>query len=70
MILLVIDAVRLDFVVAPDSGPRSNMVYSNGFPFITEALDKHPNNSLIFAFEADSPTVTMQRIKGLLFRFV
>jgi phosphatidylinositol glycan class O len=64
MILLIIDSLRLDFMVTPDEGPRAHMPYANGFPFITDSLVNHSNNSLIFAFEADSPTVTMQRIKG------
>lgn len=71
-VLLVIDALRVDFLRAPSPANVDNDVddddndqyYLNGFPFVKRLLTERARNSLLFEFEADAPTVTMQRIKG------
>ena len=61
IIILVIDALRFDFVYpSPDS-----FFYSNNLEIVQSLLKSHPNNTVLMDFMSDPPTVTMQRIKGM-----
>ncbi|KAK6457676.1 uncharacterized protein RJT20DRAFT_125489 [Scheffersomyces xylosifermentans] len=59
-ILLVIDALRFDFVI-PVEG--SDEYYHNNFPIIHQLAQK--DNGVLLKFIADPPTTTLQRLKGL-----
>ncbi|KAF8925086.1 hypothetical protein EDD21DRAFT_367183 [Dissophora ornata] len=65
-VVIVIDALRFDFVVPhhdlPD-GPEP--YYLNKLPVIHNLLEKQPDNTLVFQFVADPPTTTLQRLKAL-----
>jgi hypothetical protein len=65
MILVVIDALRFDFMVSdPQLAPRP---YRNHLPIIDRLLHgPQRNHTHLFQFRADPPTTTMQRIKGLM----
>lgn len=63
-VLLIIDALRFDFVAPNAPWPRS--------PFHHDVLTlphfstrRHPEHSFVFNSYADPPTTTLQRIKGL-----
>lgn len=60
-ILLLVDALRYDFAYA--SNDTNN--YSNQLTVFEDTLNKQRENSWLFEFLADPPTVTMQRIKGI-----
>ncbi|KRY76462.1 GPI ethanolamine phosphate transferase 3, partial [Trichinella pseudospiralis] len=61
-ILLVVDALRYDFVASPK---HSKKIYHNKFSLVNELLSKKPSNSMLFKFIADPPTTTLQRLKSL-----
>lgn len=61
-IILVIDALRYDFVQTQNS---PNTYYHNKLTAVTELLRTHPQQTALFRFIADPPTTTMQRLKGL-----
>ncbi|EGG18648.1 phosphatidylinositol glycan [Cavenderia fasciculata] len=65
-VIVVIDALRFDFLArqSPDS-PDYSTYFHNRLPSLTSILEQQPNNTLLYRFIADSPTVTMQRIKGI-----
>ncbi|KAI6151574.1 hypothetical protein BKA82DRAFT_4100628 [Pisolithus tinctorius] len=63
-VLLVIDALRFDFVSAhPPDPPSPN--HHNILTLPRELTAAHPHHSFIFNAYADPPTTTLQRIKGL-----
>lgn len=63
-VLLVIDALRFDFVSAhPPNPPSPN--HHNILTLPRELTAAHPHHSFIFNAYADPPTTTLQRIKGL-----
>lgn len=62
-VIVVIDALRFDFVV-PGPG-NDTMYYHDSLPFLYEHAQNHPENSLLVKFMADPPTTTLQRLKGL-----
>ncbi|KAN0031643.1 hypothetical protein ACTFIV_005508 [Dictyostelium citrinum] len=71
-VIVVIDALRYDFVAkqptsnSRDSNSDSTSIYfHNRLTSIQNLIDNKPENSLFYKFIADSPTVTMQRIKGI-----
>ncbi|GMM33973.1 mannose-ethanolamine phosphotransferase [Saccharomycopsis crataegensis] len=65
-ILIVIDALRFDFVIPiNDFDPSFNPNYHNNFPVLYDMSVQYPENSLLFKFLADPPTTTLQRLKGL-----
>ncbi|KAH9256981.1 hypothetical protein BASA81_004802 [Batrachochytrium salamandrivorans] len=68
-ILVVIDALRLDFVLPNElkflRETNPNPVYLNKLVTLRELLDSEPNHTFISRFDADPPTTTMQRLKGL-----
>ncbi|VDP10345.1 unnamed protein product, partial [Soboliphyme baturini] len=61
-ILLVVDALRYDFVAAQ---PASTRVYHNNFVNVRSLLANQSRNSLLLRFVADPPTTTLQRLKAL-----
>uniref|UniRef100_H2Y686 Uncharacterized protein n=1 Tax=Ciona savignyi TaxID=51511 RepID=H2Y686_CIOSA len=62
VILLIIDALRYDFTTLSDK----NATYLNKMPVFHDiALNKGCAKTKLFRFEADAPTTTMQRIKGM-----
>lgn len=63
MILLVIDALRFDFVIPVEE--EVGLPYHNELTILHEMSSKHPENALLLKFLADPPTTTLQRLKGL-----
>lgn len=70
-VVVVIDALRFDFVMPKDdpatsaeTGP-SEQNYLNSLPFLYDHARQNPQNSLLLKFIADPPTTTLQRLKGL-----
>ncbi|CAI5756590.1 unnamed protein product [Candida verbasci] len=59
-ILLVIDALRFDFVIPVSD---SQEYYHNNFPILYDL--SQTNNGVLLKFIADPPTTTLQRLKGL-----
>ncbi|KYR00177.1 hypothetical protein DLAC_11548 [Tieghemostelium lacteum] len=66
-VIVIIDALRFDFV--HKQNPKETKGYSayihNHLTFVDRLLQEDSEHSLLFRFIADSPTVTMQRIKGI-----
>ncbi|KAL7753264.1 mannose-ethanolamine phosphotransferase gpi13 [Sorochytrium milnesiophthora] len=65
--LLIIDAMRFDFVAPPamDGGVNQNGHFHQQLNIMHELSQQHPGRSLLFRFVADAPTTTMQRLKAL-----
>lgn len=61
-IILVIDALRFDFVIPHENSAKH---YHNNFPILYEKFINEPQNALLLKFIADPPTTTLQRLKGL-----
>ncbi|KAI5951526.1 GPI13 [Candida jiufengensis] len=59
-IVLVIDALRFDFVIPVENSTKN---YHNNFPIIYDLAQK--DNGFLLKFIADPPTTTLQRLKGL-----
>ncbi|KAI8359338.1 hypothetical protein B0O80DRAFT_494892 [Mortierella sp. GBAus27b] len=66
-VVIVIDALRFDFVVPHDNLPANEPepYYLNKLPVIHNLMEKEPENTLVFQFVADPPTTTLQRLKAL-----
>ncbi|KAM9989285.1 hypothetical protein ACTFIY_005337 [Dictyostelium cf. discoideum] len=68
-VIVVIDALRYDFVarqpISNGSGDSTSIYFHNKLTSIQNLIENKPENSLFYKFVADSPTVTMQRIKGI-----
>ncbi|KAG0009225.1 mannose-ethanolamine phosphotransferase gpi13, partial [Entomortierella chlamydospora] len=66
-IVVVIDALRFDFVVPHHDLPddKEEPYYLNKLPAIHNLIEKQPDNTLVFQFVADPPTTTLQRLKAL-----
>ncbi|KAJ8392768.1 hypothetical protein AAFF_G00072520 [Aldrovandia affinis] len=62
-VVLIIDALKIDFARfnAQNVAPRP---FENKLPVLEEVMSSQPTHSRLFAFRADPPTTTMQRIKG------
>lgn len=66
VILLVIDALRYDFVTFDKSIKKSQeLPYQNKMKIFDDLLTISPKQSKLYKFIADPPTTTMQRLKGL-----
>lgn len=66
VILLLIDALRFDFVQYNGSILHSEIPpFKNKLTVINSLLTDSPNHSRLFKFIADPPTTTMQRLNGL-----
>ena len=63
-ILLIIDALRIDFTT-PDEGPKKSSHYHNKLPIIDSILKEKGDQSMLYRARADPPTTTLQRLKGL-----
>ena len=64
-VVLLIDALRYDFLHWEDDMNKINPYYSNKLTIIHKLLTEQPNNAFEFQFKSDPPTTTMQRLKGL-----
>ncbi|PRD27090.1 UNVERIFIED_CONTAM: GPI ethanolamine phosphate transferase 3 [Trichonephila clavipes] len=64
-IIIIIDALRFDFVQRSTPKNSNENFYLNKMPVFQQILDKNNGNSLLFRLTADPPTTTLQRIKGL-----
>ncbi len=64
VIILLIDALRFDFV-APQSSASFSLHHHNRLTSITDRLVSLPKRTLLARFVADAPTTTMQRLKAL-----
>jgi len=64
-VLLIIDALRFDFLSPHPPEPHSPY-HHNVLTLPRELTAKHPRNSFLFNTYADPPTATLQRIKGLV----
>lgn len=65
-IILVIDALRYDYLEYDENlDPSKVRNNQNKLPVVNQLLKTQPDNSLLFNFRADPPSVTMQRLKGL-----
>jgi GPI ethanolamine phosphate transferase 3 subunit O len=63
-VLLIIDALRFDFI-SPDT-PNDVSSYHHGVLTLpAELTARYPQHSFIFNSYADPPTTTLQRIKGI-----
>lgn len=76
VIIIVIDALRLDFVfpsaldrlhdpVGLEGNKASSNLYLNRLVTLRNLLLDKPNHTLLARFDADPPTTTMQRLKGI-----
>lgn len=65
LFLFIIDALRFDFVAPQAAKSCGDNSPFNCFSTIQRLLKEQPGNTLIFRFDADPPTVTAQRLKGL-----
>jgi phosphatidylinositol glycan class O len=80
VVILVVDALRYDFVRSKSSsssssgggdddvssGNSATRFYRGHLPVLSSVLAEQPHHSMLFRFEADAPTVTMQRLKALM----
>lgn len=64
-ILLIIDALRFDFL-SPNPPEPHSPYHHNILTLPRELTEKYPKNSLLFNAYSDPPTTTLQRIKGLV----
>ena len=62
-ILVIIDALRYDFVSKIEENP--DPFFHNKLSIVNEILSEKPTHSSLYKFVADPPTTTMQRLKGL-----
>ncbi|KAG2216722.1 hypothetical protein INT45_013833 [Circinella minor] len=67
VIMIIIDALRFDFLTDMDmNNNQQQQYYLNQFPIIEKLHRLNPSSSLLYQFRADPPTTTMQRVKGLM----
>ncbi|XP_065672440.1 GPI ethanolamine phosphate transferase 3 isoform X2 [Hydra vulgaris] len=65
-LLIVIDGLRYDFMqYREEINLTSALPYQNKMKKLHSLMLKEPSNGKLYKFEADPPTTTMQRIKGL-----
>lgn len=63
-IVLIIDALRFDFI-SPEPPSPPSPYHHNVLTLPRELTAAHPQNSFLFNSYADPPTTTLQRIKGI-----
>ena len=63
-VILVIDALRFDFV-SPDPPQPSSSYYHNVLTLPQEHTARYPDRSFLYHSFVDPPTTTLQRIKGI-----
>ena len=54
--ILIIDALRFDFVVSPGDPASPHTHYHHHLPVLREMVTQQPAHSFLFQFIADSPT--------------
>ncbi|KAK3097761.1 hypothetical protein FSP39_012915 [Pinctada imbricata] len=64
-IIIVIDALRYDFIKYDENFVNESLPYKNKLLFVNQLLLTKPFNSKLYRFLADPPTTTLQRLKGL-----
>ncbi|KAI5120988.1 hypothetical protein M0805_000449 [Coniferiporia weirii] len=64
LVLLVVDALRFDFI-SPDPPAPNSPFYYNVLTLPRELSAQEPERSFLYNSYADPPTTTMQRIKGI-----
>ena len=65
-LVIVIDGLRYDFMQYNEGiNLSSTLPYKNKMKKLHTLMLKEPSNGKLYKFEADPPTTTMQRIKGL-----
>ena len=66
-VILVIDALRYDFVASNITSSANSMPFQNKLTVIHDLLNnaQSQNKARLYHFMADPPTTTMQRLKGL-----
>jgi GPI ethanolamine phosphate transferase 3 subunit O len=64
LILLIIDALRFDFL-APEPAITPSPHYHNVLTLPSLLTSQYPTHSFLFNTFADPPTATLQRIKGI-----
>ena len=66
VVWIIIDALRYDFAKwNQHQNGKDSSFYENHLPILQQLLTTKPNHSRLFQFQADPPTMTMQRLKGL-----
>lgn len=66
VIFVVIDGLRYDFLAyKPDIDLKEALPFENKMAKLHGLLKEQPSKGKLFKFEADPPTTTMQRIKGM-----
>ena len=55
-VILIIDALRFDFVVSPGDPASPHTHYHHHLPVLREMVTQQPAHSFLFQFIADSPT--------------
>lgn len=66
VVFVVIDGLRYDFLThKPDVELKDTLPFENKMIKLHNLLKEEPYNGKLFKFEADPPTTTMQRIKGI-----
>lgn len=64
-IIILIDALRYDFILPHSSNYSIDPFNHNQLPLPSQLTLTRPNHSRLFHFLADPPTTTLQRLKGL-----
>ena len=59
VIMFIVDALRLDMILSKDTDNKMN------FQFMNDMLVNNSSQVHLFGFQADPPTTTSQRLKGL-----
>ncbi|KAL5570338.1 hypothetical protein UlMin_026913 [Ulmus minor] len=64
LVIIVLDALRFDFV-APSTSFKVSKPWMNKLPVLQEQASQKPLSARIFKAIADPPTTSLQRLKGL-----
>ena len=64
-IIIIIDALRYDFLLNSLAVDRDSEFYLNKMPIFSRLLKKFPFNAALLELTADPPTTTLQRLKGI-----
>ncbi|XP_007498885.1 GPI ethanolamine phosphate transferase 3 isoform X2 [Monodelphis domestica] len=64
-VIVLIDALRFDFVHPWPAGPPAPQPFLGRLSFIQHLLEAQPQHARLYRFLADPPTTTMQRLKAL-----
>lgn len=64
-VIIIIDALRYDFVINSSSVTKEEEFYLNKMPLFAKLLSKLPQNTVLLPLTADAPTTTLQRLKAI-----